>query len=80
MLENWKGYKDGMVRDSGICTVKQEERAKRGNVTNTSKRANRMEPGCALWCPVVGQRGMGTTDAWKVPSEHQEILFHYEGD
>lgn len=60
MLENWKGYKDGMVRDSGICAVKQEERAKRGNVTNISKRANRMEPGCALWCPVVGQRGMGT--------------------
>lgn len=38
-----------------------------------------MEPGALHWCPVAGSEATGTK-MQEVLSEHQEMLFHCEGN
>ena len=37
-----------------------------------------MEPGSFQWCPATGQEAQ--IETVEVPSEHQETLFHREGE
>jgi len=42
--------------------------------------AKRTEPGSFQWCAVTGQEAVAQTKTQEVPSEHQETLFHCEGE